>query len=279
MKRVIFIIFILISQVAFADINVVVPFSAGGTFDGMARQFEKFVNAKTSEKINVINVVGAGGYLGLKKLETSPTTIVITSSSFYYIVKERQLSLDSFQYISVLAFLPQYLAVSNTSGLTCAKLQDKTKTYFIGTAGPDSSSSVPAGIIIDKFKHFVEVPYKGVSQAVVDLLGGHIDATFISGNPTERPDLTLLANTSSHSFQGIPSWSKCLGVNNNIKGQFLMLTGPTTNKEFVKKMKQLAIQFVNDPDTVEYFKIKGYDPTPSATENVDKLVREEYNLQ
>jgi tripartite-type tricarboxylate transporter receptor subunit TctC len=139
-------------------------------------------------------------------------------------------------------------------------------------------SSVPAEIIINKHKHFMEIPYKGVSQAIVDLLGGHIDATFISGNPTDRPELTLLANTSLQPFQGVPSWTKCLGIDKTVKGQFLMIAGPTANKEFVKKMKQLVLQFVNDPDTIEYFKNKGFDSKPSMINNVDKLVKEEYNL-
>jgi hypothetical protein len=68
----------------------------------------------------------------------------------------------------------------------------------------------------------------------------------------------LLANTSSHTFRGIPSWSKCLGIDKKYMGQFLMVTGASSDAVFVSKMKKLADDFVKDPETIEYFKTNGF---------------------
>jgi tripartite-type tricarboxylate transporter receptor subunit TctC len=277
MKKIIAVILIVISQSIFAEINVIVPYTAGGAFDSMARRFEKFVIEHSQEKISVINVPGAGGYLGLKKLESLSNSIVLTSNSFYYIVKDKQLSLDEFQYIGILAENPYFIAVSDTSDLTCDKLKNKNKSFFIGTSGPNSSSAIPAEIIINKYKNFVEIPYKGQSQAIIDLIGKHIDIVFVNGNISDRPDLKLLANTTNQSFEGVQGWNKCLGINKNYKGQFILLTSSNSNPEFVNKVKQLSIQFINSPETIDYFKEKGFNANMSNIYDVEKLIRKDYD--
>jgi tripartite-type tricarboxylate transporter receptor subunit TctC len=275
MKKIILIILILFSQKVSSEITLIVPYAAGGAYDIMSRKFAKFVTEQTNEKIVVTNILGAGGLIGLKKLESIPNSFSITSNSFYYMVKDNQLSLNDFQYVSILAETPYFLAVLKDSELTCDKLLNQNKNYFIGTSGVNSSSSIPANIIIKKYSNFNEIPYKGQSQAILDLLGKRIDIIFLGGK-AERQNITLLANTSTQSVQEIPSWSKCLGITKTYMGQYLMLTNIHTDKITINKMKQLSLQFVNHQDTIEYYKLNALSKVPSNID-VELVIKSEIN--
>jgi len=258
MKKLIFIILMLISQTVLAEIVVVVPYAVGGAFDSMARRFAKFTETKMGRQVVIENMAGAGGLIGLKRILSIPNSVAITSNSFYHMAKDNQLVLSDYQQISLLTENPYFLAVSETSGLTCESLRNKNKNYFIGTSGPNSASAFPAGMVIEKHSHFTEVPYKGQAQALIDLFGKNIHTVFVTGESALRPDLVLLANTSGQTFRGIPSWSKCLGIDKKYMGQFLMVTRASSDAAFVSKMKKLADDFVKDPETIEYFKTNGF---------------------
>ena len=256
MKKLISIILMFISQIAFAQITVVVPYAAGGAYDNMARKFAKFVETKMHEQIIIENIVGAGGLIGLKKIQSIPNSVAITNN-VDFLAEEKKLVLSDYQNITLIAESPYFLAVAETSGLTCESLKNKNKNYFIGSSGTGSGSSFPAMIVIEKYSNFTEVPYKGISQALTDVIGKNIHAVFVTGETQQRPDLIMLANTSAQSFRGIPSWSRCLGIDKKYAGQFLMVTRASSDAAFVSKMKKLSSEFVKDPEIIEYFKSNG----------------------
>lgn len=259
MKKLIFIISLMLSsQIAFAQITVVVPYSVGGAFDSMARKFAKFVETKMNEQVTIENVGGAGGLIGLRKIQTMPNSVAITSNSFYHMAKDNQLSLTDYHQIALIAENPYFLAVAETSGLTCESLRNKNKTYFIGTSGPGSASAFPAEMVIEKYSNFIEIPYKGQAQALIDLFGKNIHTVFVTGESANRSDIVLLANTTSKTVRGIPSWSKCLGIDKKYSAQYIIVTRANSDVVFVSKMKKLVDEFVKDPETIEYFNSNGF---------------------
>jgi tripartite-type tricarboxylate transporter receptor subunit TctC len=258
MKKLIFIILMFTSQIAFAQINVVVPYAPGGAYDNMSRKFARFVETKMHEQVTIENIGGAGGLLGLRKILTTPNSVAITNNNIDFLAEEKKLVLSDYQQITLIAENPYFLAVAATSGLTCESLRNRNKHYFIGSAGTGSGSSYPAEIVIEKYSNFTEVPYKGMSQALNDLLGKNIQIGFITGETQQRTDLIMLANTTLQTFRGVPSWSKCLGIDKKYTGQFLMITRASSDTAFVSKMKKLVDEFVKDPETVEYFKLNGF---------------------
>jgi tripartite-type tricarboxylate transporter receptor subunit TctC len=258
MKKLFFIILMFTSQIAFAQLNVIVPYAAGGAYDNMSRKFARFVETKMHEQVTIENIGGAGGLIGLRKILNTPNSIAITNNNIDFLAEEKKLVLSDYQQITLIAENPYFLAVAATSGLTCESLRNRDKNYFIGSSGTGSGSSFPAVIVIEKYSNFTEVPYKGVSHALNDLLGKSIHIVFVTGETQQRPDLTMLANTTSQSFRGVPSWSKCLGIDKKYTGQFLMVTRSGADAAFISKMKKLVDEFVKDPETIEYFKSNGF---------------------
>jgi hypothetical protein len=56
-----------------------------------------------------------------------------------------------------------------------------------------------------------------------------------------------------------------------------LLTGGNASPEFVNKLKQLSIQFVNSPEVVDYFKEKGFNANISNIHDIEKLIKKEYD--
>lgn len=248
---------LLVSTTAFADVKIIVPFAAGGSFDIVARQFSKFLEQEKIESA-IENVVGAGSLIGTRRLQGSPAnTLMITSSSFYANIVKGEFKLEEFTPVSVIASSPLFLVTNKSKNLTCEKLKDPKEKYSIGNAGKDSITSIPSSFVAETYKHITEVPYKGIAQASTDLLGNHISGMFISSLASNRPEFDVLANTTAGKFEGIPSLKECLGIDKVVQTQWLMLASPNSDVKFLDRMNALAIKFASTPESQRFFKEQG----------------------
>lgn len=257
MKKLLAVVLLAISTVALADIKIIVPFAAGGSFDIVARQYSKFLEQEKIESA-VENVVGAGSLIGTRRLQGSlPNTLMITSSSFYVNIAKGEFKLEEFTPVSIIASSPLFLVTNKSKKLSCEHLRDSKTKYFIGNAGKDSITSIPSAFVAELHPHITEIPYKGIAQASTDLLGNHISGTFISSLSSNRPEFDVLANTTASRFEGIPSLKECLGVDKVVQTQWLMLASPGSDTKFLERMNNLAIKFANSAESQTFFKEQG----------------------
>jgi len=274
MKKILLTFLILISTTAFADIRIIVPFAAGGSFDIVARQYARFLEKEIAKNVSVENVTGAGSLLGTRKLQASvPNILMITSSSFYANIINEDFKLEEFTPVSVIASSPLFLVTNKSKKLTCEKLKDSKTNYFIGHAGKDSITSIPSAFVVEIYPHIIEVPYRGISQASVDLLGNYISGMFISSLTSNRPEFDVLANTTSSKFEGIPSLKECLGINKTIQTQWLMLASPNSDAAFLEKMNAMAFKFANSQESQLFFKEQGMIGRASSLDETKNTVK------
>jgi len=277
-KKFMLLLLLLISTSIFSQpITIIVPFSAGGAFDKVAREYGNYIEEELKSPVNIVNVAGAGGWLGVLKLEQSgPRTIMLTSSSFYIHLNEKQVPLSNYKFVSVIADSPMYLIVSNNK-ITCEAIRNQNSPIFFGTSGRDSVTSMPIYFISKKYKNTVEVPYKGQSQAMVDLLGDRLTGIMISGLSSNRSGLPVIASTSDKTENGIPTFKDCLGINKTLHTQFLVAANLSADTEFVKQLNSIADKFTKDSITKEFFKVSGMRSRSGDLAYTEKLVRDEYN--
>lgn len=278
MKKLFYIAILFLSNLVSAqDINIIVPFPPGGAYDVVARKFARFITEETKASVVISNVLGAGGYIGLQRLETSaPNTLIITSNAILNHLIERQIPLENFKFISVLADGPYFLTVSKTSGLTCERLRKDSRIFFASTGGKDSGSSLPVVYIQEKYSNFEDIPYKGVVASLPDLLAGRIDLTFVSGFFNARPELIYLANSSDKVFDGIPTMKTCLGVEKTITASYIIAAKNNIDSSLARRLNQLSVQFTERPDIVDYYKEQGLISKVGSFDYTDKLVKSEY---
>lgn len=262
---------------AHAEIKLVVPFAPGGAIDTVARHFANYVERTTGEVVLVTNILGAGSQLGTTKmLTTSGRSAMINSSSFYVNIAYGTFAADEFKLASTIGEAPMLLAVPTSKNLTCDQLRTETKPMFVGSAGKNSITSVPAKFITDKFKNYTEVPYKGVAEATLDLIAGRIDVLFLAAR-VDNPRLQIIANSGLTKHEGLPSIKECLGITRPSASQWVLVTSKDANEDFVKQLNKLAQDYVADEATKTLFKDKEIKATavglPATKRQYDEEVK------
>lgn len=174
-------------------IKLLVGASAGGTTDTLARAIAPAMSSALGRPVLVENRPGAGGNLAADAVAKSApdgyTLLVSFTSHTINATLYPKLPFDpvaDFTPISMIATVPSLLvghpklpAADLVALIALAKAKPDALTIAIGGIG---SSLHLAG---DQFKmmagvRILNVPYKGTSPALTDVLGGQVDLMFIS---------------------------------------------------------------------------------------------------
>ncbi len=173
-------------------ITLVVPFAAGGPTDILARVVAQFISPLLGQQVAVDDVTGAGGTIGATRVARAAPdgyTMVMgnlgTHAASLGIYKD--LPYDprtDFEPVILVASTPMVLVTRKTlpvhtlNDVIAYDKANKGKTTM-GSAGVGSISHLTLLL----FNHLtgadvVHVPYRGLSEASNDLLGGQIDTLF-----------------------------------------------------------------------------------------------------
>ncbi|MDF3811008.1 MULTISPECIES: tripartite tricarboxylate transporter substrate binding protein [Rhodopseudomonas] len=175
------------------SVALVVPFSAGGGTDTLARLIAERFKALTDSTVVVDNKAGANGLIAsqfVARAKPDGLTLMLGSSSTHVI--EPLLSADKtametvqkkFVLVSVVAKTPLVLAVNGSSKIQTLDqfLGQTDKEVTFGTYGVHSSPHLMGSLLgAERGLRLVHVPYKGSAPAVTDLLSGNIDSVFLT---------------------------------------------------------------------------------------------------
>ncbi len=170
-----------------------VGFPAGGPADIFGRTIAQKLTEVTGQQVVVDNRAGAGGIVATENVAKSPAdgySIYLASSavlSFYANLY------DKLPYDLNRDFVPVTLAVTVPEMLVVhPALPVKTAKDFVALAkskpgqlvyGSTGNGNMP-NLAMESFKiaagvNILHVPYKGAAPAVIDLLGGHVQATIL----------------------------------------------------------------------------------------------------
>ena len=169
-------------------ITMVVPFSAGGPTDALARILGKFMEAKLGKSIVIENVTGAAGSIGVARVvHAAPDGYTISIGHLGTHVANGavyKLGYDLLKDLEPVVLLPSnpMIVVSNNKvpAKSLKELVDWIKSKPVpptaGTAGAGSGSHI-AGIYFENLTgaKFQFVPYRGTAPAMNDLIAGQID--------------------------------------------------------------------------------------------------------
>jgi tripartite-type tricarboxylate transporter receptor subunit TctC len=168
-------------------ITIVVPFAAGGPTDVLARVLGLHMGQTLGQQIVVENVTGAGGSIGAARVARAAPdgyTLVMGNLGTHAaaVGLYKNLSYDprtDFEPVMLIATTPMVLVVRKTLAVdTLADFIAHTKANRVtfGSAGTGSSSHLTYLLFTHVTKADVQhVPYRGLSQAMNDLLSGQID--------------------------------------------------------------------------------------------------------
>jgi len=173
-------------------ITLIVPHSAGGTSDILARTVAAEVGKTLGQTIVVDNKGGANGSIAAKAVATAAPdgyTLLLATASTHGInpALYKKLQYDAvkdFTPVTLLATVPNVLVVNKQVQATdvqqlIAEIKADGNALNMASAG----AGTPGHLAGEMFKQragleFVHVPYKGGSPALADLIGGQVQFLF-----------------------------------------------------------------------------------------------------
>ena len=172
-------------------ITIVVPFSAGGPTDTLARILAQRMTVSLGQSVIIENVTGAAGSIAVGRVVRA-TPDGYTLSIGHIGTHVLNGAIYSLQYdllkdlepIAIVASNPQLLV--GKRGIPATTLQDlivwikaHPGKVLVGTAGVGSPSHV-SGIYLQNTiaTPLLMVPYRGAGPALQDLIAGHLDLLF-----------------------------------------------------------------------------------------------------
>lgn len=173
-------------------INIIVPFSAGGTTDILARIVGQYLGTELGQPIIIDNKPGAGGNIGGQQAARSPAdgyTLFMGTVGTHAINQSlyKKMPYDpikDFAPLSRVATVPNLLVAHPSRPyktvkelIAYAKAHPGEVTY--GSPGSGASPHVSGALFQSMTKaELTHVPYKGSAPAVSDLLGNQIAIMF-----------------------------------------------------------------------------------------------------
>lgn len=173
-------------------ITLIVPFSAGGGMDLLARAMEKTASKNLGQPLIVINKVGGGGTIGWNELAGAAPDGYTIGISGVDLILQSLYGQTKYNYPTALEPLvqvsssPYVMAVqaeqpwNNVDDLVRYARQHPGQIK-IGNSGVGSIANVLGEMLVHTAGITLEpVPFLGGSEALAALLGGHIQVVFTS---------------------------------------------------------------------------------------------------
>jgi tripartite-type tricarboxylate transporter receptor subunit TctC len=276
------------------QIELVVPFVAGGTTDTVARFISQRLSDQWGQPVIVSNRPGGGSSIGtniVAKAAPDGHTLLVTTFALAVnasLQKQPYVAVKDFIAITELSTIPLMLVVHPSLPISNLKqFIEYSKTQPAGldyaTSGPGTSTHLAA----EMFKamtgtKLVHVPFKGNAEVINALVGGHVKAHFglsasmlqhvrngtlrVIAVTTEKrlpdlPDVPTIAELGYPSYE-ISSW----------QGVFAPAGTP---KDIVGKLNREIVAMLNTPDVHARITKEGAIPIGSSPEAFSARFRNE----
>jgi tripartite-type tricarboxylate transporter receptor subunit TctC len=274
-------------------IKLVVPFPAASATDHLARLTASELQSALGQPVVVENKAGAqGGIAAAEVAKAAPDgyTLMMTTNTpqAANVSLFKKLNYDPVKDFAPIARLgttsfmlmvrPDFPAKSLKEFLAHVRSQPGKLSAGYGSAG----SQVSLAMLKSMGKlDVVEVPYKGIPQAVTDTMGGSLAFTFVDlGNALAQAKggkLRGLAVTSQKRTSLAPDMP---ALAEELPGYeliawFALMAPAKTPPEVVQKVHDAAVKSLAKPEVKEKYATIGIDPAPLNPAELGKFIQSE----
>jgi tripartite-type tricarboxylate transporter receptor subunit TctC len=277
-------------------VSVIVPYSAGGSIDLVARIVAQGLTERLKQTFVVENKPGGNGTIGIGAVvKAKPDGYTLQMGAVGANVTPAAVQ-KSYPFDPQRDYVPIAM-VAEWSAILVVKqdLQVNTLSEFVayakarpgalnwGTTGFGSFAHLMGEVFMQQTGISMQhVQYKGGSQATTDLIAGAIDAHMMSSavgaGQAANPKLKMLAVASSrrlHSIPKVPTMAEA-GVHGVDQTAWLCLFGPAGLPQAVRE--QLAREIVaiaHDPAYVVKLRNTGFEPLGLGLAKTEAMYRDE----
>lgn len=276
-------------------IRLVVPFSAGGTTDIVARLIGQRLGPALGTQVVIDNKPGANGIMGsdivAKAAPDGHTLVIVAPGHASNVTLYKKLPYDTladFEPIVLLLTQPSMLVVhpsvkanSTADLLKLAKASPGSVTYASG--GNGSSQHLAAAMFADMAGvSLTHVPYRGSAPAEADLLGGQVNmmfASMVSVLPQVKNGrlraLAVSSDKRSAAAPDLPTVAEA-GVPGYAAVAWAGLLAPKgTPPQAIAQINSEVTRIMNEPEVKERLAGLGADFSPNSPKDFDRFIRAE----
>lgn len=277
-------------------ITIVVPFSAGGTTDILARVVGEALKDELGQPVVIDNRAGAGGNIGGALAAKAPAdgyTLFMGTVGTHAInaALYKKMPFDhvaDFAPLTRVAMVPNLLVAhpsrpyKNVKELIAHAKSNPGKVTF-GSSGNGSSIHLSGELFKTMTKvDMIHVPYKGSAPAVTDLIGGQIDIMFdnmpsaiqhvrsgrlkpiavtTAKRSPELPDVPTIAEAGVPGYEAT-SW-------------FGMFAPAKTPAPIVAQLNAALVKVLGNPDVKKKLAEQGAEPYAEKPEQFAEFIKQE----
>lgn len=274
----------------------VVPYSAGGGSDALARIIATQMTTQTGQQFIVDNRPGGGAVIGASLVAKSPAdgyTVLSADNGplVFNTALFKQLAYDpmrDFVPIGLMVRFPLLLVVNPSSGYKTPKelIDDMRKNpgkLSYATAGVGSPHHVAMEMLKMQAKFdATHIAYKGAAPAIQDIVGGQLPLMVVdtaAGMPMIKAGkLKVLATFSKSRLSSLPDIPTLMELKYTdveaVAWQGLVAPAATP-KEIVDKLGSELQKAINTPSVRTKLAELGLEPTPSDSAAMTDLLRRE----
>ena len=278
-------------------IKILVPFTAGGSSDMVARAIgAKLPDSLPGATIVVENRPGANGSIAAELLAKSPadgyTLLVGSIGTFainvalnpkltYHPLRDFDLVTVAVRNPNILIATPKFPA--NTLAELIAHMKKNPGKTSMVSSGTGSSDHLSAELLWQRTGTTgIHVPYKGGSAAMTDLIGGAVDASFqnlgAASGHIKGGRLKALAVTSdkrSPVFPDVPTMTEA-GVSGFEVYSWQAVAAPKgLPRDVYAKINAAVIAALQAADTKTRFDAQGFDVVANTPEQFGEFLKGE----
>jgi tripartite-type tricarboxylate transporter receptor subunit TctC len=273
-------------------IRMLVGYPAGSGIDTVARQVAHAMEKSSGQTIYVDNKVGALSNLAAQTVANAPPdgyTILFTPNSAVAINVHlfKKLPFDPVKDfapvapVATLGFVvlvnPLTMPAKNMEEFT-ALLKKNPGKYSYGTG---NATGQVAGALYGSTANvnILNVPYKGVPEAVIDLLGGRIDFVMADAslavplvNGGKVKALAVTSKTRITALKDVPTMQESGIAGYDLSGWFGIFVPSRTPPEAVQFLAARIKQAVTDPAIIASLRAIGVEPLLGNAQDLAKMV-------
>ena len=274
------------------QVSLIVPYSAGGASDTVARIYASELEQSLGTSIVVSNVTGASGAIGLEQVRNSnPDGYTIAympvESTMLKALGFTDLSTDDFRFIGRAMTIPAAVTVrADAPWDTFEDFVNYAKEHpgeiQVGNSGTGSIWHIAAASIEKECGvQFTHVPFDGAAPAVAALLGGNIQAVTVSPsevkNNVDSGDfkvLCVLGESRSSVVPDVPTAQE-LGIDITIQGWGGFAVPKDTPQAVIDNLEKASETAINSDSVKKTLADRGYEHAYLSGSDMDQKASEE----
>ena len=279
-------------------VTIVVPFSAGGGVDAMARVLAEKLRTVLGQSVVVDNKGGGSGMIGAQAVVKAPAdgyTLLMgsageTAINPFVFKKRMQYSPQTdLMPISLVVKVPNVVVVNpalpyKTADELVAYAKANPGKVRYGTSGVGNPQHLSGELMARQAGiQMTHVPYRGASNQLLDVVGGNIEMTFVSlagarqfikdgkvraigitsqGKSALAPDIPAISDSTSLKGYSLENW-------------FGLFAPKGTPAPVIARLNAAVIEALKDPAVSTRLKDLGGNPSPMTPEQFSAFIQQE----